>query len=40
MDWFDQRKRAERRETTWFVVNIIFWVILGLVVLRLVGGPW
>jgi hypothetical protein len=40
MNWFEQRKRAERRETIVFVLNIIFWLVVGLGVLQLVGGPW
>jgi hypothetical protein len=40
MDWFEQRKRAERREARLFLLNIIFWLILGLILLRLVGRPW
>ncbi len=38
MNWFEQRKRAERREAILFVLNIIFWVVLGLAVLRYL--PW
>jgi hypothetical protein len=40
MNWFEQRKKAERREAIVFVLNIVFWLVLGLGLIRLVGGPW